>query len=281
MRLAACLNSYMKKYRLLSLLLVLLTVLPACAPGSSFSNLPAQENGGSESSTELIVSAAASLKESLEEAAQIFQASHPDIRLRFNFGGSGALVQQLEQGAPADLFISAAREPMERLVSKGVVHEEAIQVLLRNSLVLIEPKGRERVRQLEDVHLDEVRIVAVGQPETVPAGSYAQEALEHAGLWESVEAKAVFAKDVTQVLAYVETGNADAGFVYETDAIQSDNADIVVRLDSDLHSPIEYPAAVPLIAAHPEEASELLEFLRTDEVKAIFKQAGFVVMEGE
>lgn len=263
------------------LLAMMLIILSACAEGQSAAPATSGgESGGAEPPTELIVSAAASLKETLEEAGRRFEASHPGVRLRFNFGGSGALVQQLEQGAPADLFISAAREPMERLVHKGVVAEQDIRVLLRNSLVLIERKGSAHIRQLGDITGEQVRIVAVGQPETVPAGSYAREALEHVGLWEAVETKAVYAKDVTAVLTYVESGNADAGFVYETDALQSDQVETVLRLDPELHSPIEYPAAVPLIASHPKEAAELLAFLSTDEVKDIFEQAGFVVMEG-
>lgn len=226
-----------------------------------------------------MVSAAASLKSSLEETGRRFEAGHPNVTLRYNFGGSGSLGQQLEQGAPVDLFISAATEPMDRLVEKGIVQSDAVQLMFRNALVLIEPVGKQNVKQLSDLLKPEVRVLAIGQPDTVPAGEYAKEALQNEGLWDDVESKAVYAKDVTQVLAYVESGNADAGFVYKTDLKSSTKAMLALEVDPDKHQPIEYPAAVPGNAKHPQEAEALLEFMRNPEIRDIFTEAGFEVAE--
>lgn len=226
-----------------------------------------------------MVSAAASLKSSLEETGRRFEAEFPNVTLRYNFGGSGSLGQQLEQGAPVDLFISAATEPMDRLVEKGIVQSDAVQLMFRNALVLIEPVGKQNVKHLPDLLKPEVRVLAIGQPDTVPAGEYAKEALQNEGLWDDVESKAVYAKDVTQVLAYVESGNADAGFVYKTDLKSSAKATLALEVDPDKHQPIEYPAAVPGNAKHPQEAEALLEFMRKPEIRDIFTETGFEVAE--
>lgn len=261
-------------------LFVVLLLLSACSSNQTpTTGETSPQPSGDEKKVEVIVSAAASLKASLEEAGQRFEAEHPNVTLRYNFGGSGSLGQQMEQGAPVDLFVSAATEPMDRLVEKGIVNSDAVQLMFRNTLVLIEPADKKNVKQLSDLLNQEIRVLAIGQPDTVPAGEYAMEALRHEGLWEDVESKAVYAKDVTAVLAYVESGNADAGFVYKTDVKNSDKAVLALEVDPDKHQPIEYPGAVLADAKHPQEAKELLEFMKTPEIKDIFTTAGFEVVE--
>ncbi|WP_258394419.1 molybdate ABC transporter substrate-binding protein [Paenibacillus sp. MDMC362] len=257
----------------------LLLLVSACASDQTPSTDTSKQPAGAEKKVEVMVSAAASLKSSLEETGRRFEAEFPNVTLRYNFGGSGSLGQQLEQGAPVDLFISAATEPMNRLVEKGIVQSDAVQLMFRNALVLIEPAGKQNVKQLPDLLKPEVRVLAIGQPDTVPAGEYAKEALQNEGLWDDVESKAVYAKDVTQVLAYVESGNADAGFVYKTDLKSSAKATLALEVDPDKHQPIEYPAAVPSNAKHPKEAEALLEFMRNPEIRDIFTEAGFEVAE--
>ncbi|WP_233355067.1 molybdate ABC transporter substrate-binding protein [Paenibacillus sp. JZ16] len=261
------------------LLGTLLLLISACASVQTPSTDTSKQPSRDEKKVEVMVSAAASLKSSLEETGRRFEAEFPNVTLRYNFGGSGSLGQQLEQGAPVDLFISAATEPMDRLVEKGIVQSDAVQLMFRNALVLIEPVGKQNVKQLPDLLKPEVRVVAIGQPDTVPAGEYAKEALQNEGLWDDVESKAVYAKDVTQVLAYVESGNADAGFVYKTDLKSSAKATLALEVDPDKHQPIEYPAAVPGNAKHPQEAEALLEFMRKPEIRDIFTEAGFEVAE--
>ncbi|MCT1401849.1 molybdate ABC transporter substrate-binding protein [Paenibacillus sp. p3-SID867] len=261
------------------LLGALLLLVSACASDQTPSTDTSKQPSGAEKKVEVMVSAAASLKSSLEETGRRFEAEFPNVTLRYNFGGSGSLGQQLEQGAPVDLFISAATEPMDRLVEKGIVQSDAVQLMFRNALVLIEPVGKQNVKQLRDLLKPEMRVLAIGQPDTVPAGEYAKEALQNEGLWDDVESKAVYAKDVTQVLAYVESGNADAGFVYKTDLKSSTKAMLALEVDPDKHQPIEYPAAVPGNAKHPQEAEALLEFMRRPEIRDIFAEAGFEVAE--
>ncbi|WP_106766599.1 molybdate ABC transporter substrate-binding protein [Paenibacillus faecalis] len=229
---------------------------------------------------ELTVSAAASLKSGLEEAAALFESRNPDIKIQFNFGGSGSLQQQIEQGAPVDLFFSAAKEPMEQLVQKGLIERSESKVMLHNRLVLIVPKGDDSIHGLQDLIKPEVQVIAIGQLDTVPAGAYGKEVLEGEGLWNKVESKAVYAKDVTQVLSYVTSGNADAGFVYASDAIQSSDVKVSVEIDPASHTLIEYPAAVIKMGKNPEEARKLLDFLQTDEARDIFEKYGFILPEG-
>lgn len=228
---------------------------------------------------EITVSAAASLKGSLEEIAKLFNEEYPDIKIAYNFGGSGSLQQQIEQGAPVDLFISAAMEPMLALRDKGLVDPGHNRPLLLNRLVLITPKNRQTVTAVKDLSRMDVKAVAVGQPETVPAGAYAKEALRHEKLWDMIEPKAVYGKDVSQVLSYVLSGNADAGFVYASDASKSKDVRIAEEIPPSFHMPIHYPAAVIKTAKHPEEAGRFLEFLRSKEAGAIFKRHGFFLPE--
>lgn len=229
--------------------------------------------------TQLTVSAAASLKSSLEEVAVLFQQEYPDIVIQFNFGGSGSLQQQIEQGAPVDLFFSAAMEPMERLVQKRLIEKGKPEVLLHNRLVLITPKGDKLISSIQDLKKPEIRVVAIGQPDTVPAGMYGKELLERTGLWRDVESKVVNAKDVTQVLSYVESGNADAGFVYASDVLKSPNVRVAEEIDPTFHTLIQYPATVTTVGRYPEEAKKLLDFLKSDEARSIFVKYGFVIPE--
>jgi molybdate transport system substrate-binding protein len=225
---------------------------------------------------ELVVSAAASLTDSLRQLQTNWEAKHPDVKLRFNFGASGVLQQQIEQGAPADLFISAAAKNMQALVDKGLIDKTRQTILLKNELVLIVPKTKEEpVKQLADLAKPETKRIAVGEPESVPAGGYAKEALTNAGLWDALQAKLVFCKDVRQVLTYVESGNADAGFVYRTDALTSKQVTAAQPMDAKLYTPVEYPIGVVKATSHAKEAQELYDYLKTKEASDVFAGFGF------
>ncbi|WP_227394928.1 molybdate ABC transporter substrate-binding protein [Jeotgalibacillus aurantiacus] len=217
--------------------------------------------------TELTISAAASLQDALEEIQSDFEQDNPDIKIQFNIGSSGSLSQQISQGAPVDLFFSAAEEPFDRLSEEGLISSEVD--LLGNSLVLITPNEQE-VSALEE--LPETVRISIGTPESVPAGQYAKEALEALDLWETVEGKMVYAKDVRQVLTYVETGNVDAGIVYQTDAMSSEDVTVVEELDSELHAPIVYPLG---IVKESEAARLFYDYLKSEEALAVFEEYGF------
>jgi len=230
----------------------------------------------SKGKTELTVSAAASLSEALEEIQTNYRKQHPDVELLFNFGASGALQRQIEQGAEADLFLSAAEKQMVALIEGKWIEETDRTALLSNELVVVVPQDSGvEIKELNDLGLPEVRNVAVGITESVPAGAYAKEALSASGLWESLSPKLVQGKDVRQVLQYVETGNADAGIVYKTDALSSEKARIEYAVSPDSYSPIIYPIGIVKATKHREEAERFYAYLQSGEALEIFKKYGF------
>lgn len=226
---------------------------------------------------DLTVSAAISLKDALDEVDQVYQGQHADVTVRPNYGASGTLQLQIEQGAPVDVYLSAAPKQMDELESKGFLLEGSRRNLLRNSIVLIVPKDSALgLANFQDLVKPEVKRVALGEPTTVPAGKYAQEVLTHFGIYEEVSAKAVLAKDVRQVLTYVETGNVDAGIVYTTDALSSKGVKIVVTAPAGSHDPVIYPVAVIKTAKDPAAAKAFEEFLSGPEARSIFVKYGFL-----
>ncbi|WP_188991538.1 molybdate ABC transporter substrate-binding protein [Paenibacillus nasutitermitis] len=231
---------------------------------------------GTDSKTEILISAAASLKDALTDLEGKFEGDHEHIDLTFNFAASGTLQKQIEQGAPADLFFSAGEKQMETLSDKKLVG--ASEVILKNALVLIVPREGVAVPSgLKSLSEDIYTKIALGEPETVPAGQYAKQALTKGGIWDIVQSKIVFAKDVRQVLTYVETGNTDAGLVYQTDAQGSDKIKIALTVPEDAHDPILYPAAVVAGSRHLSEAEEVLAYLKGEEAKKVFQNYGFLI----
>ncbi|CAM4387848.1 molybdate ABC transporter substrate-binding protein [Paenibacillus tarimensis] len=224
--------------------------------------------------TELIVSAAASLQDSLRELAAAYEQQHPGVSITLNLGSSGALAKQIAEGAPVDLFLSAGTAPMDKLSSTKTVAGR--KQLLLNELVLITPDDKAvRPSKLEDLLNEEIRRIAVGEPDVVPAGEYTRETLEYAGLWAMLKPKLVMAKDVKQVLTYVNSGNADAGFVYSTDAASSSAASVVYRVPEQWHSPIIYEAAVVERSSNRKEAAALLNYMLNEESSDLFRDYGF------
>lgn len=225
------------------------------------------------------VSAAISLKDALDELGRVYEQSHPGAKITFNYGGSGTLEHQIEQGAPVDILISAAEKQMDTLESKGLIVAGTRRNLVANELVLIVPAASSLVRSFQDLARAEVKVVALGESETVPAGMYARQSLEHLGLLAAVQKKTVFAKDVRQVLTYVETGNADAGIVYQTDARISGIVRIVATAPAGSHDPIVYPAAVVRDSRNATAARAFLDFLAGPEARAVFAKYGFLAPE--
>ncbi len=198
---------------ILSACLILMLVLMAAGCTNQAETTGEQPAGTAEPQS-LTLSVAASLTDAMEEVKQLYSSEKPEVDLTLNFGSSGALQQQIEQGAPADIFISAAPKQMNALEEKDLLLEGTRTDLLQNKVVLIVPKDADDINDFEDLTSDAAKVIAIGAPESVPAGKYAQEVLQHFNLWEQVESKLVLAKDVRQVLAYVETEDANAGFVY-------------------------------------------------------------------
>ncbi|PTM59032.1 molybdate ABC transporter substrate-binding protein [Desmospora activa] len=228
--------------------------------------------------TELSVLAAASLTDAFTELQAKYEAEHPHTKLLPSFASSGNLKRQIEQGASADVFLSAGTKEMESLTAQGYIDQKNQWDLLTNELVLVVPKGTNQIKSSADLNHSAVKKVAIGQPETVPAGEYGKQALESLKLWDSLQSKLIFTKDVRQTLTYVETGNVDAGIVYRSDAKTSERAVVVEPFDSDSHQPIVYPIGLLSDSNHPEQAKEWVTWLQSAEAEAIFKKYGFHVI---
>jgi molybdate transport system substrate-binding protein len=185
----------------------------------------------------------------LAEVGKVFQQQVPQVELVYNFASSGSLQRQIEQGAPVDVFISAAPRHMDALAAKGLLLADSRQDLLTNQVVLVtQADGQangEAIFEFEALTDDRVQTITIGDPDSVPAGQYAKQVLDSLGLYDSLQGanKLVFAKDVRQVLTYVETGNVEAGLVYATDAALSPQVKVVAMAPVGSHQPIVYPVA--------------------------------------
>lgn len=221
--------------------------------------------------------AAASTAPALEEIVAVFNRRH-GFKVETNFAGSSTLAQQIASGAGADVFVSANEAWMDFLEEKGLVAGRVD--LLGNRLVIVLPEDPPvEVRGPEDLLDDEIHHVALAETEGVPAGIYAREALVTLGLWDRLESKVVAAADVRQALAYVETGAAEAGIVYATDAASSDGVTVAVEIDPALTDPIRYPAALLSGTANPQEAAVLFDFLVSPAALDVFRKNGFTVLK--
>lgn len=228
-----------------------------------------------QSNTRLLVSAAISLKEALEEVKPLYQRTKPNINITYNFGASGALQQQIENGAPVDIFVSAAQKQMDALASKDDILKDTRSNLLTNSLVLVVPKDSSGITSFRQLTDSKVKKIAVGEPRSVPAGQYAEEVFKNLGILEQVKPKFVLGNNVRQVLSFVESGNADAGVVYTTDAKASKQVKEVATAAGNLHSPIVYPVAVLKNSKNVSAAKEYVQFLSSNGAQAVFQKYGF------
>ncbi|MEX2416123.1 MAG: molybdate ABC transporter substrate-binding protein [Paenibacillaceae bacterium] len=231
---------------------------------------------GSSIEAELLVSAAASLANSLDEIGLLFEQQNSGITVAYNYGSSGALQHQIEQGAPVDLFLSAGKKQMANLVEAGFIDQEKSVTLLGNELVVIVPASE--LGSWDDLSpfiSSSIQMIAIGELHTVPAGEYARSALVASGIWDKLNNKIVYAKDVSQVLSYVETGNVDAGIVYKSVAMSSSKVKIAFSIDAKTHDIIEYPLGIVNTSRNQEAAKVYYDFLQSLEVLEIFKKYGF------
>ncbi len=237
-----------------------------CTPQATVSSVPQKE---------VTVAAASSMQAVLTEAGTLYEKEHPEIKLTFIFAGSGTLQNQIEEGAGVDLFISAGEKQMQALQDKGLLREGSLKLLVSNKMMVIVPKGEKAPGNLQELSDPIFKAIAAGNPESVPAGAYAKEALVSAGLFDTIQGRLVQGKDVREVLTWVETGNADVGFVYSSDINGSDKVDVAFEVDPSLHKPIVYPAAVIKDGARADEADGFLAYLAGDSAQQLFKSHGF------
>ena len=259
----------MERKRIFNWIAVGVLVLGMLISWSLFHPFAAQQR------TSLTVSAAISLSPALTEIKTVYQGSNPNVNITYNFGASGALEQQIQQGAPVDVFFSAATKQMNDLQQANLLIKETRRNLLTNRLVLITPKNGVAVSDFKQLTDARIKKIAIGEPKSVPVGQYAQEMLTKLGLWQQLQPKLVLGNNVRQVLTFVESGNVDAGIVYATDAKASDKVTVRLTAAENLHSPIVYPLAVIRNSRNPAVAKMFVEFLAGDRAKIVFQKYGF------
>ncbi|MDT8902164.1 molybdate ABC transporter substrate-binding protein [Anaeroselena agilis] len=263
----------MRKYRLASWLAVV-CLIAVLAAGCGTKPEPAAASG-----IELNVSAALGLKEALLDIQKEYEGKNPNITLVYNLAAAGVLQAQIERGVPADIFISAARKQMDDLQKKGRIADATRRDLVGNKLVLVIHKDSDLgLTSFRDLTDEKVVRYGLGTPETMPAGQYGIEVLKYLGIWDKVKGKAVLAKDIRQIIAYVETKNVDAGIVFSTVAALSDKVRVVAAAPPGSHRPIVFPGAVLKDAKHPREAEAFLNYLSGPEAARIFQKYGFSVI---
>lgn len=234
--------------------------------------------GQERAQAELTVFAAASLTDAITDISKTFESGRT-VRVYTNFAGSQTLQVQIERGAPADVFISASPKQMDALEAKGVISESSRRNLLRNSLVLVAPRdSSHQIEKPEELTAERIRRLAIGEPNSVPAGIYGVEALTRLGIWSRVEPKLIPGADVRSVLAYTEAGAVDFGIVYKTDASLSKKVRIAYEFPTSSHSPIVYPAAVIRGTKREDVARTFLRHLESSEVKRVLEKYGFSVV---
>jgi molybdate transport system substrate-binding protein len=225
---------------------------------------------------ELTLLAASSLADALTEAAPAF-TNASGHRLRLGFAASGTLARQIEQGAPADLFVSADQLRVDQLERAGLLLPGTRRPLLANLLVVAVPSDfAADLASPADLRSTSFRRIALGDPATVPAGTYARSLLDKLGLWSELQPRLLPVTSVRAALATLEAGHADAAFVYRTDALSTPRVRIALELPPPEGPAIVYPAAVLRDSPHPEAARELLEWLATaPAARVIFDRHGF------
>jgi len=227
----------------------------------------------------ITVSAAASLSDVLKEIDNLYAQNETNVTITTNFASSGTLQTQIENGAPVDLFISAAPTQMDNLQKKDLLLNYTRVNLLNNKVVLVVPNDSTLgITSFNDLALDKVKKIAVGDPKSVPAGTYAQQAFDQLGITTKIQPKEVLAGDVRQVLTYVEGNNVDAGIVYSTDALTSTKVKVVASGPAEINAKIVYPAAVIKASKNPDAARAYLNYLYSQQAKTVFEKYGFTVV---
>ncbi|AYR24209.1 molybdate ABC transporter substrate-binding protein [Herbaspirillum rubrisubalbicans] len=231
---------------------------------------------GAAQATDLVVSAAASLTNAFKELAQSFEQQHPGVKVITNFGASDILMQQIVRGAPADVFASADQTAMDKAVAEKAVDAASRQNFAANQIVLIVPHDAKQLpTSLANLTRAQYQRIALGNPASVPFGRYTKAALEQAGLWPQVQAKAVMAENVRTSLDYVARGEVDAGFVFATDAaVMPEKVKVALRIPSD--TPATYPIAVTSGSRQPALAAQFVAYVRSSSGQAVLARYGFL-----
>ena len=272
----------MKKLLLVAVIVLIAAVTIGSCSAGLFDFLGGDTtNDTSLDGQEVNLAAAASLKNAFDDKLiPMFEEKYPGVKVTPTYASSGDLQTQIENGLEADVFMSAANKQMNALADEGLVDNDTNLQFLENKVVLIVPADSDsNITSFDDLK-DVEGNIAIGDPESVPAGQYAQEVLNNTGLWETVEPKLSLGTDVTAVLNQVAQGSADCGIVYATDAKSTDDVKVICEAPDDaLKTPVIYPVAALKNSTDSEATQAFIDFLQTQEAKDVFVEYGFTIHE--
>lgn len=273
----------MKKLLLIAVLAAVVIVSVGSVSAGLFDFLGGDSNSTDTSldGKEVNLAAAASLKNVFDDKLiPMFEKQYPGVKVTPTYASSGDLQTQIENGLETDVFMSAANKQMDALVEKGIIDNETNLQFLENKVVLIVPAdSNSNISSFDDLKNVEGNI-AIGDPESVPAGQYAKEVLNNTGIWDDVESKLSLGTDVTAVLNQVAQGSAECGIVYATDAKSTDDVKVICEAPEDaLNTPVIYPIAAIKDTNDTDATNKFMDFLQTKEAKDVFVEYGFTLHE--
>lgn len=214
----------------------------------------------------------------MEEIKEVYTQEKPNVSIIYNFSSSGSHQKAIAQGAYVDIYITAGSQFMDNLQSKGFVIEDTRKNLLRNQIILLVPKNSTGISNFNDLTDNKIKRLAISNPNTGSSGKYAEEVLQYFGILEQVKPKFVLTKSGTEIVSFIEKGNADAGIIYATDAIGANQIKIVAIAPENSHSPITYTAAVLKASKNIPQAKEFVQFLQSDRAGSVFVKYGFAIV---
>ena len=265
----------MKRLKRFIATILVLSLIASMAVACKKDDNKKSDSGKKAEKKEIVVLAAASLTDVTAKLKEMYEKGH-NVTLTFSYGSSGALMTQIQEGAPADIFMSAATKQMTTLKDAGLMNDSTIVNLLENKVVLIVPKSSSaNLSSFDDVATSKVKKVALGEPGSVPVGQYSEEIFTTLGVLDSVKEKAVYGSDVRAVLSYVESGNVDCGVVYATDAMTSKDIKVICPAPDGSCKKVIYPVGVVKSSKVTSEASDFIKFLQSDEAIKVFEDYGF------
>ncbi len=225
---------------------------------------------------ELNVSAAMGLKEALLDIQKEYEKSHPEVKIVYNFAAAGVLASQIENGAQCDVFLSAAMKQINDLKAKDLIKENSVKDIVGNKLVLAVAKGNPlQIKEFKDLIRDDIHYIGFGEIKTMPAGQYGKECLENIGIWQQVEPKTVIGKNVREIVAYVESGNAEVAVAFETVVVNNPKVEIAAVSPQGTHKPVVFPGALIKNTKNEVAAQAFFDYLTTDDAVKIFQKYGF------
>lgn len=255
---------------LISMFIILTcTLFMGCSLGKSTEE-PLKEK------TEINVSAAMGLKEALLDIQKEYEQAHPNVKIVYNFAAAGVLATQIDNGAKCDVFISASMKQINDLKAVKLIDSVDVKNIVGDRLVLVVQKGNPLgLKTFNDLARVDVKKIGFGEINTMPAGQYGKECLENMGIWNIVEPKIVMGRNVREVVAYVESGDADAAVAFSTVAAHIKNVEIAASSPSGTHKPVIFPGAIINTTKNKVEASKFLDYLKEKQASAIFSSYGF------